>query len=94
MQEIVKFNLIVFLQSLQSEEENSPSLDSIGLVQNSVNLQNSSQLVRDVLFGTRENINFIHEIYRQAFLLSFTQSAAIRKSIAVYKDWIQMTVIK
>lgn len=49
-------------------------------------------LVRDVLYGSRDNVNFIHEVYRQAFLLNFTHSPAIRRAIAVYKDWIQMTV--
>lgn len=49
-------------------------------------------LVRDVLYGSRENVNFVHEIYRQAFLLDFTHAGAIRKAIAVYKDWIQMNV--
>ncbi|XP_063231262.1 LOW QUALITY PROTEIN: ral GTPase-activating protein subunit alpha-1 [Bacillus rossius redtenbacheri] len=49
-------------------------------------------LVRDVLYSTRENVDFVHEIYRQAFLLNFTQSEAIRKTISVYKDWIVMNI--
>ncbi len=28
-------------------------------------------LVRDILYASRENVNFVHEVYRQAFLLSF-----------------------
>ena len=28
-------------------------------------------LVRDILYSSRENVNFVHEVYRQAFLLSF-----------------------
>ncbi|XP_043582823.1 probable Rho GTPase-activating protein CG5521 isoform X7 [Bombus pyrosoma] len=47
-------------------------------------------LVRDVLYGNRDNVNFVHELYRQAFLLDFNHAGAIRKAIAVYKDWIQM----
>ena len=50
------------------------------------------QLVRDILYGSRENVNFVHEVYRQAFLLSFSHSPAIKKVISVYKDWIQMNV--
>ncbi|XP_057337065.1 ral GTPase-activating protein subunit alpha-1 isoform X2 [Microplitis mediator] len=50
-------------------------------------------LVREVLYGSRENVNFVHEIYRQAFLLDFTHAGAVRKAIAVYKDWIQMNEI-
>ncbi|XP_017891337.1 ral GTPase-activating protein subunit alpha-1 isoform X7 [Ceratina calcarata] len=47
-------------------------------------------LVRDVLYSNRDNVNFVHELYRQAFLLDFNHAGAIRKAIAVYKDWIQM----
>ncbi|XP_015178189.1 PREDICTED: probable Rho GTPase-activating protein CG5521 isoform X3 [Polistes dominula] len=47
-------------------------------------------LVREVLYGNRDNVNFVHELYRQAFLLDFSHAGAIRKAIAVYKDWIQM----
>ncbi|KAK0164383.1 hypothetical protein PV328_003019 [Microctonus aethiopoides] len=50
-------------------------------------------LVREVLYGSRDNVNFVHEIYRQAFILDFTHAGAIRKAIAVYKDWIQMNEI-
>lgn len=49
-------------------------------------------LVRDVLYSNRDNVNFVHELYRQAFLLDFNHAGAIRKAIAVYKDWIQMNV--
>ena len=49
-------------------------------------------LVREALYGSRDNVNFIHEMYRQAFLLDFTHAGAIRKAIGAYKDWIQMNV--
>lgn len=49
-------------------------------------------LVREVLYGNRDNVNFVHELYRQAFLLDFNHAGTIRKAIAVYKDWIQMNV--
>lgn len=49
-------------------------------------------LVREVLYGSRDNVNFIHELYRQAFLLDFTHAGAIRKAIGAYKDWIQTNV--
>ncbi|XP_043246445.1 ral GTPase-activating protein subunit alpha-1-like [Amphibalanus amphitrite] len=51
-----------------------------------------SALVRDVLFGSRQNVNFVHEVFRQAFLLSCHYSAAIKRVVLVYKDWIQMNV--
>ncbi|KMQ98304.1 gtpase-activating rap ran-gap domain-like 1 protein [Lasius niger] len=50
-------------------------------------------LVREVLYGSRDNVNFVHELYRQAFLLDFNHAGAVRKAIAVYKDWIQMNEI-
>lgn len=39
-------------------------------------------------------MNFIHEVYRQAFLLNFSHAIAIRKIIAVYKDIMQGNVVE
>lgn len=47
-------------------------------------------LAQDVLYSTRENVNFVNEVYRQAFLLGFaskSQIGATRTAIAVYKEW-------
>lgn len=52
----------------------------------------SFEIVRDTLYKSRENVNLIHEIFRQAFLLDFSWAMAIRRTIAVYKDWIQLSV--
>ncbi|KAF5297114.1 hypothetical protein FQA39_LY02694 [Lamprigera yunnana] len=52
----------------------------------------AAQIAKDVLCSTRENVNFVHEIYRQAFLLNFGHAVAIRKVIAVYKDLIQSNI--
>ncbi|XP_050487211.1 ral GTPase-activating protein subunit alpha-1 isoform X6 [Bombus huntii] len=68
-------------ESTMSQQENQNQEDS------SVS---AVTLVRDVLYGNRDNVNFVHELYRQAFLLDFNHAGAIRKAIAVYKDWIQM----
>ncbi|XP_018324376.1 probable Rho GTPase-activating protein CG5521 isoform X2 [Agrilus planipennis] len=72
-----------------------PSLDSTISVQ-TVRVANdeelASQIVRDILYSSRENVNFIHEIYRQAFLLNFNHAVAIRRTIAVYKDIIQLNL--
>lgn len=51
-------------------------------------------LIRDVLYSTRDNINFVHEVYRQAFLLNYNtraQIGAIRTAIATYKEWMSGT---
>ncbi|XP_052770134.1 ral GTPase-activating protein subunit alpha-2-like isoform X3 [Mya arenaria] len=47
------------------------------------------EIVRNVMYSTRENINIVHEIFRQALLFSFKHGGAIRRVIAVYKDWFQ-----
>lgn len=51
-------------------------------------------LIKDVLYATRDNINFVHEVYRQAFLLNYNSRAqigAIRTAIATYKEWMSGT---
>ncbi|XP_026315132.1 probable Rho GTPase-activating protein CG5521 isoform X3 [Hyposmocoma kahamanoa] len=54
---------------------------------------NSEQVVRDVLCcSSREHVDFTIEVLRQAFLLPFSHAAAVRRVIALYKDWIQMNV--
>ena len=49
-----------------------------------------ARLVREVLFSSRANVNFIHELFRQALCLSFRYSEAIKTVIMCYRDWIQM----
>ncbi len=49
-----------------------------------------AQIVRDVLYSTRDTINFVHEVYRQAFLLNYSskcQIDAMRVTISIYRDW-------
>lgn len=51
-------------------------------------------LIRDVLYSTRDNVNFVHEVYRQAFLLNYntkSQIGAIKTAIATYKEWMSGT---
>ncbi|XP_019874544.2 probable Rho GTPase-activating protein CG5521 isoform X2 [Aethina tumida] len=78
-------------------DSNHPSLDStvsIHTNKTATDEQLAAQIVRDVLCSTRDNVNFIHEMYRQAFLLNFNHIGAIRKIISVYKDLIQNTVLE
>lgn len=51
-------------------------------------------MVREILFSSRDNINFIHELFRQALCLSFRYAAVMKTVIFTYKDWIQMNVSK
>lgn len=47
--------------------------------------------MRDVLYSSRENINFVHEVYRQAFLLNYStihQVEAMRTAICIYNEWL------
>lgn len=51
-------------------------------------------LIRDVLYSTRDNVNFVHEVYRQAFWLNYnskSQISAIKTAIATYKEWMSGT---
>ncbi len=72
---------LFFLQSIMSYDEGASTRNTI-----------EGNLVRDILYASRENVNFVHEVYRQAFLLSFSHSPAIKKVITVYKDWIQVNI--
>ena len=49
-----------------------------------------AQIVRDVLYSSRDTVNFVHEVYRQAFLLNFTSKSqidAMKVTIGMYRDW-------
>ncbi|XP_077945154.1 ral GTPase-activating protein subunit alpha-1 isoform X2 [Gasterosteus aculeatus] len=48
------------------------------------------EVVRRVLTNSRTNVNFITEIFRQAFLLPMCKAAAMRKVVRVYQEWISM----
>lgn len=50
-----------------------------------------SDLVRTVFYTSRENVNFVHEVYRQALLLNYTsiqQIEAMRIAITIYNEWL------
>ncbi|XP_075723162.1 ral GTPase-activating protein subunit alpha-1 isoform X3 [Rhipicephalus microplus] len=48
------------------------------------------QVVRNVLYSKRENVNLVHEVLRQAFLAPFSQAHTTKSVICTYRDWIQM----
>ncbi|CAH1981298.1 unnamed protein product [Acanthoscelides obtectus] len=81
----------------ESHDSAHPSLDSTISIQTNKTTTDeelAAQIVREVLCSTRDNVDFIHELYRQALLLNFTHVVAIRKIIAVYKDLIQGNVLE
>ncbi|XP_057576803.1 ral GTPase-activating protein subunit alpha-1 isoform X5 [Hippopotamus amphibius kiboko] len=47
------------------------------------------EIVRRVFSSKRSNVNFVIEIFRQAFLLPICEAAAMRKVVKVYQEWIQ-----
>ncbi|XP_062479401.1 ral GTPase-activating protein subunit alpha-1 isoform X3 [Pezoporus occidentalis] len=47
------------------------------------------EIVRKVFSAKRSNVNFLTEIFRQAFLLPICEAAAMRKVVKVYQEWIQ-----
>ncbi|RZC33539.1 hypothetical protein BDFB_003365, partial [Asbolus verrucosus] len=76
-------------------ESAHPSLDSTISIHTNKTASDedlAAQIVREVLCSSRDNVNFIHELYRQAFLINFSHVIVIRKIIAVYKDLIQLNV--
>uniref|UniRef100_A0A8C6TN36 Ral GTPase activating protein, alpha subunit 2 (catalytic) n=1 Tax=Neogobius melanostomus TaxID=47308 RepID=A0A8C6TN36_9GOBI len=46
------------------------------------------EMVHGILLSTRENVNFVNEVFHQAFLLPSCEASAIRKVIRVYRKWI------
>ncbi|KAM9148018.1 ral GTPase-activating protein subunit alpha-1 isoform 2-T2 [Pangshura tecta] len=47
------------------------------------------EIVRKVFSSKRSHVNFLTEIFRQAFLLPICEAAAMRKVVKVYQEWIQ-----
>ncbi|XP_041105404.1 ral GTPase-activating protein subunit alpha-2-like isoform X2 [Polyodon spathula] len=45
-------------------------------------------MVQWILLSTRDNVNFVNEVFHQAFLLPSCEASATRKVIQVYKKWI------
>ncbi|XP_037343517.2 ral GTPase-activating protein subunit alpha-1 isoform X7 [Pungitius pungitius] len=71
--------------TLTEREPSSSSLCSIDEEQ-----LTDMEVVRRVLTNSRTNVNFITEIFRQAFLLPMCKAAAMRKVVRVYQEWISM----
>ncbi|CAL9686317.1 unnamed protein product [Knipowitschia caucasica] len=46
------------------------------------------EMVHGILLSTRENVNFVNEVFHQAFLLPSCEAFAARKVIRVYRKWI------
>ncbi|XP_033639628.1 ral GTPase-activating protein subunit alpha-2-like isoform X1 [Asterias rubens] len=47
------------------------------------------QIVQKVFYSSRGNINFVHEVLRQGFLLPMSEAGAVRRALRIYNDWIQ-----
>ncbi|XP_077394615.1 ral GTPase-activating protein subunit alpha-2 isoform X4 [Festucalex cinctus] len=45
-------------------------------------------MVHAILLSTRDNVNFVNEVFHQAFLLPSCEASATRKVIKVYRMWI------
>uniref|UniRef100_A0AAQ5XRL2 Rap-GAP domain-containing protein n=1 Tax=Amphiprion ocellaris TaxID=80972 RepID=A0AAQ5XRL2_AMPOC len=46
------------------------------------------EMVHSILLSTRDNVNFVNEVFHQAFLLPSCEASATRKVITVYRKWI------
>ncbi|KAK9884222.1 hypothetical protein WA026_005171 [Henosepilachna vigintioctopunctata] len=83
------------LEEEGQHESAHPSLDSNLYIQNNRTSSEedlAAQIVREVLYSSRDNVNFLHELLRHAFLLNFNHIIAIRKTIQMYRDLIQSNV--
>ncbi|XP_077996665.1 ral GTPase-activating protein subunit alpha-1-like isoform X2 [Glandiceps talaboti] len=74
--------------TLTSQSDRDTSTSSISSMEES-QLHTDAEIVRDAFYANRDNVNFVHEIFRQGFLLNFNDAAAMRKVVRVYQDWIQ-----
>ncbi|TSO25223.1 Ral GTPase-activating protein subunit alpha-2 [Bagarius yarrelli] len=45
-------------------------------------------MVHSILLSTRDNVNFVNEVFHQAFLLPSCEASATRKVVKVYRKWI------
>ncbi|XP_053700335.1 ral GTPase-activating protein subunit alpha-2 isoform X3 [Synchiropus splendidus] len=45
-------------------------------------------MVQGILLSTRDNVNFVNEVFHQAFLLPSCEASTTRKVIKVYRKWI------
>ncbi|XP_050530859.1 ral GTPase-activating protein subunit alpha-1 isoform X4 [Daktulosphaira vitifoliae] len=81
-----------YTQDIKQKNTNYPNITMISKLIGDKSQLEAFEIVRDTLYKSRENVNLIHEIFRQAFLLNFTWAMAIRRTIAVYKEWIQLSV--
>ncbi|XP_078483616.1 ral GTPase-activating protein subunit alpha-1 isoform X2 [Ciona intestinalis] len=71
--------------------EKEPSISSVSSLDDKLRSSASAEeeLVRDVLYSTRQNINIVHEMFRQAFMLPLTEVPTMRRVVKVYQEWIQ-----
>uniref|UniRef100_A0ABM5GA47 Ral GTPase-activating protein subunit alpha-2 isoform X1 n=1 Tax=Pogona vitticeps TaxID=103695 RepID=A0ABM5GA47_9SAUR len=46
------------------------------------------EMVQQILLSTRGYVNFVHEVFRQAFLLPSSEISSIEKVVKVYRKWI------
>ncbi|XP_022698590.1 ral GTPase-activating protein subunit alpha-1-like isoform X3 [Varroa jacobsoni] len=60
-----------------------PETDFLTVVQRAV--------VRNVLFSSPANVDFVHELFRQCLVSPLGQTQTTKKVIAVYREWIQLT---
>ncbi|GIY68478.1 hypothetical protein CDAR_112172 [Caerostris darwini] len=65
--------------------ERDPSSTSLG--NDDLSLRDYT-IVRDTLYCSRENINMVNEVFRQAFHMHFRYASTMRKVVGVYREWI------
>ncbi|KAK3718791.1 hypothetical protein QZH41_014047, partial [Actinostola sp. cb2023] len=81
--------------TLSSSPTSSPgSIASVDLLRtgstNSEHLYEASDVIRRVLYSTKENVQLLHEVLRQGFRLPPRNVTTIRQVLLVYQDWIKL----
>uniref|UniRef100_H2Z708 Uncharacterized protein n=1 Tax=Ciona savignyi TaxID=51511 RepID=H2Z708_CIOSA len=71
--------------------EKEPSISSVSSLDDKLKSSGSAEeeLVRSVLYSTRQNVNIVHEMFRQTFMLPLTEVPTMRRVVKVYQEWIQ-----
>lgn len=49
----------------------------------------AGDVIRDVIYSTRENVHIVHEVFRQGFTLPMDKSVIIKQVLAVYYNWLK-----
>ncbi|XP_028395941.1 ral GTPase-activating protein subunit alpha-2-like isoform X2 [Dendronephthya gigantea] len=90
---------------LSSPRDTSQSMDTLGVAGSESQVSTASEnsraaaiyedlllggdIILDVIYSTRENVHIVHEVFRQAFILTMDKSTVIKEVLVVYYNWLK-----